>query len=168
MAKNDYEVLKRGYREYAMTDEAAAVYFVRDVVNAINTRGKWIDVTFTDRYAVGFDKKPAFKKVIVELFNRKILPQYPEGADRDLKRAITWEVSHRDIKNQKCKGISGPQFEVTGLYCNKDNRKFKNIKFEQWYKVYNNFDFMDRNEADRIVTSNGWRFIITRVKRIKE
>lgn len=167
MTKNDDEVLKRKYREYAMTDEAAAVYFVRDVVNDINTRGKWIDVIFTDRYAVEFDEKPAFKKVIVELFDRKIKPQYPKNAHQELIRAITWETSHRDIDEQKLKGIVGPQFEISGLFLNNDKKNFKNQIFENWLYKFNQFYKYDSKRMSKAVMIHRWEYKIAGIKELK-
>lgn len=91
MLKNEYE-LKREYWICTKTDEAAAVYYIRNLVENIDTKGKWIDIIFSDRYYSDYDDKTAFKNVIVELFERKIKPKYLKDADIDLKRAIAWKV----------------------------------------------------------------------------
>ncbi len=40
-------------------------------------------------------------------------------------RAITWETAHKDIEQQKSKGVKGVEFKITGVSYDK-NRNNKN------------------------------------------
>ncbi|MVX65903.1 hypothetical protein GKZ28_19685 [Clostridium chromiireducens] len=168
MTNNEYE-LKREYSIYTRTDEAAAVYYVRELVESIDTQGKWIDIIFSDRYYSNYDEKPAFKKVIVELFKRKINPKYPKDADMDLKRAITWKAAHEDIEKQRNSGIVGSLFEVTGVYYNKNRGKFENKSFDYWNEEYGGFDYTGKVPTTTIVRrvemGPKWIYKITGVKK---
>lgn len=168
MVKNENE-LKREYWLYTKTDEAAAVYYIRDLVESIDTKGKWIDIIFSDRYYSDYDKKPAFKKVIVELFERKIKPKYPKDADIDLIKAITWKVAHEDIEKQRNSGVLGSLFEVTGVYYNKNRGKFENKSIDHWNEEYEGFDYTGKVPTTTIIRrvemEPKWIYIITGVKK---
>ena len=90
------------YKEYANTEEAFAVLFVKKHLRA--AKGKWVDII--DFY-YPYNYAPwelEFKYVECRLFSRKRKPQYPPKKDfKDEKeyiqacRAITWETANIDI-----------------------------------------------------------------------
>lgn len=117
------------YREYASTEEAFAVLFVK--MNLAQAKGHWIDVVKSQRYEMSSDELH-FKFVEGGLYKRKIHPQYPPKSaytingrfnEREyyfMTRAITWEAAHKDIEQQKSKNIRPLAFEVTGVSYDKN------------------------------------------------
>jgi hypothetical protein len=118
---NEGKVLNE-YFDYLKSEEATIVYIVKNLVNSLGTKKKWIDVVdFECRGSKG--GKPDFKYFVVELFDRRIFPKYPDNASSQLKKALTWETCHNDIGQQKSKGIRGPIFLVTCYLFNKNKAK---------------------------------------------
>lgn len=169
MTKNKNELLKEEYHLYLRSDEAAAVYFVKNLVNGIDTEGKWIDVINEERYP-DVNDKPVFKNVVIELFERKIKPKYPKDADVMLTRAITWEAAHKDINEQRSHGIHGPVFEVTGCRYNKNKGKYETRSFANWNEEYGGFDHTGEVPTTtitrRVKMEPEWVYRITGIKRI--
>lgn len=116
------------FNMYNSTGESTAVHIVRDIVNNINTKEKWIDVVSMDTYDAdnnyGGNLNLNFNWIIVELFPRITKPEYKEYLEilpdddeyiksykknqnrriREENRYITWHVAHEDIEtaqNQK-------------------------------------------------------------------
>ena len=130
----DEKLLKK-YLEYASTDEAFAVLFVKK--HLPQAKGHWVDIADCQRYEMSSDKLH-FRFVIGGLYQRKIEPQYPpksaytfdgkldERRYHLVVRAITWETAHRDIDQQKSKSVVGRKFEITGVSYekNRDNKEF--------------------------------------------
>lgn len=48
----------------------------------------------------------------VELFPRKLHPQYPPNASEEQKEYITWVTANKDIAAQRSRGVKGPKFRV--------------------------------------------------------
>ena len=64
------------YISYIDSGESEAVFIVRDIVNSIDTKGKWIDVISLNKYYKrGAGYRMAFNWIIVELFPRKMQPK---------------------------------------------------------------------------------------------
>lgn len=124
----DDRLLKR-YREYASTEEAFAVLFVKQYL--AQAKGHWIDVVNCRRYEMSSDNMH-FRFVVGSLFKRNIHPQYPprsayttngkfdERAYYLMTRAITWETAHIDIEQQKAKKVSPLKFEIKGVSYDKN------------------------------------------------
>ena len=70
------ELLEK-YLEYAQSEEAFAVLFVKKYLNAAD--GKWIDILET--HSDEEPRKLEFLSLKCELFQRKILPQYPPKSE---------------------------------------------------------------------------------------
>lgn len=130
----DDRLLKR-YREYASTEEAFAVLFVKQ--HLVQAKGHWIDVVNFRRYEMS-PENTHFRFVVGGLYKRKIRPKYPPRSAYTMNgkfdergyylmtRAITWETAHADIEQQKAKKIQSLKFEVTGVSYdrNRDNKNF--------------------------------------------
>ncbi len=103
------------YQNYAATEEAFAVLFVRN--NLRKALGHWVDITDSKQYEMS-DDKLHFRYVRGGLFRRKIDPMYPkksmftvdgvfnEKAYILAVRAITWETAKKDI-DYRAKYASG-------------------------------------------------------------
>ncbi|EFR2207007.1 hypothetical protein [Citrobacter meridianamericanus] len=127
----DNSLLKR-YREYACTEEAFAVLFVKQHLS--QSRGHWIDISSCRQYEMSSDRLH-FRFVKGGLYKRKIHPQYPPKSsyttngkfDKDgyylMVRAITWEAAHKDIEQQKSKRVKPVKFEITGVSYDKNRGK---------------------------------------------
>ena len=129
------EKLLKKYLKYAGTDEAFAVLFAKKHVE--DTRGHWVDVVDCRRYEMSSDNLH-FRFVVGGLYRRKIQPQYPSKSQFTVDgkfdehrymlmvRAITWETAHKDIEQQKLKGIAPRKFKITGVSYdkNRDNKNF--------------------------------------------
>ena len=107
------------YISYVANGDSAAVFITRDIVESINTQGKWIDVSNivdAEKYEYEFDEKYFsrwdFKSFDVELFPRKIQPVYPENISDEHKKYITWQTSQKDIASQRQAGYVGTKFRI--------------------------------------------------------
>jgi len=130
----DDRLLKR-YREYASTEEAFAVLFVKQ--HLAQAKEHWVDIVDFRRYEMSPDNMH-FRFVVGGLYKRKLRPQYPaksaytvnsrfdERAYYLMTRAITWETAHTDIEQQKSTKVRPLKFEVTGVSYdrNGDNKNF--------------------------------------------
>ena len=130
----DDKLLKR-YREYARTEEAFAVLFVKK--HLIEAKGHWIDIVKCRRYEMSSDNLH-FRFVIGGLYKRKIHPQYPPKSAYTINgkfdergyylmtRALTWETAHTDIEQQKSNRVQPSKFEITGVRYdrNRNNRGY--------------------------------------------
>lgn len=130
----DERLLKK-YLEYANSDEAFAVLFVKK--HLVQAKGHWVDISDCRRYEMSSDNLH-FRFVVGGLFQRRIQPQYPQKSAYTVDgnfderryylmvRAITWETAHRDIESQKSKGVASREFKVTGVSYDKnsDNKNF--------------------------------------------
>lgn len=114
------------YMDYINSGESMAVYIVRDMVKAVDTRGKWIDVISLSMYYK--KEKPNFNWIVVELFPRKIHPQYEKNATEDYNRYLTWLTAHKDISIQRKKGFEGIKFLVLCRLYNKNRGMFEKRK----------------------------------------
>ncbi|MEM5341463.1 hypothetical protein [Paraburkholderia azotifigens] len=124
----DHRLLKK-YREYANTEEAFAVLFVKKHLTQAN--GHWVDVVDFQRYEMSSDSLH-FRFVVGALYERRIQPQYPsrssytidgkfdEHTYRLMARAITWQTAHNDIEQQKSKRVKPLKFEITGVSYDKN------------------------------------------------
>ena len=122
---------------YIESGESAAVYIVRDVVQSIDTKGKWIDVlslsTNRKRRVMG---RRNFNWIIVELFPRNLQPLYDE-CDTDYNKYLTWETAHKDIRNQRRVGYHGEKYLVLcDLYNKNHNMNIMDTVEEKWeYRI---------------------------------
>ena len=121
--------LLKKYREYAKSEEAFAVLFVKK--HLAQAKGHWVDIANCRRYEMSHDSMH-FRFVVGGLFKRKINPKYPPRADYTINgefdertyylmtRAITWETAHTDIEQQKAKRILPIKFEIKGVSYDKN------------------------------------------------
>ena len=130
----DEKLLKK-YLEYANTDEAFAVLFVKKHLS--QAKGHWVDIADCQRYEMSSDNLH-FKFVDGGLYQRKIQPEYPPKSaytfdgkfdEREyylMMRAITWKTAHKDIEQQKSKRVSCRKFKITGVSYdkNRDSKAF--------------------------------------------
>ncbi|KAG4099432.1 hypothetical protein H8356DRAFT_1667456 [Neocallimastix lanati (nom. inval.)] len=128
------------YKEYAETEEAYAVLFVKKHLNA--SKGNWVDILNTNVPGDWYMDDLEFQSVECELFKRKIHPVYPKKSsymsDEDyynICRAITWNTAHTDIAQQRRRGVKGLKFRISGKKVYGDEkiytlsrRNFKKIK----------------------------------------
>jgi len=119
-----YAELRQKYLEYAETEEAQAVLFVKK--HLAQAKGHWVDIVDCRRY----EKSPDplhFRFAVGGLYKRRLTPQYPAKSDytsdgrfreRDYylaTRVITWETAHRDIEQQKMQRVAATKFKITGV-----------------------------------------------------
>ncbi|OQX19583.1 MAG: hypothetical protein BWK76_03990 [Desulfobulbaceae bacterium A2] len=117
------KLLKR-YIEYASTEEALAVLFVKK--HLARAKGHWVDIVECQRYEMSSDNLH-FRFVVGGLYKRRLQPQYPPKSEYTIDgrfnereyylmtRAITWETAHKDIEQQKAKSITPVKFKITGV-----------------------------------------------------
>lgn len=112
------------YISYIESGESAAVFIVRDIVNSIDTKGKWIDViSLNTYYKRGARDRIAFNWIIVELFPRKMQPKYDKN-DFAHNKYLTWVTAHEDIAKQRQAGFHGEKYLVLCNLYNKNKNKF--------------------------------------------
>jgi hypothetical protein len=126
--------LFKKYLEYANTEEAFAVLFVKK--HLARAKGHWVDIVDCRRYEMSSDNLH-FRFVVGGLYKRKLQPQYPPKSAYTINekfdereyylmiRAITWETAHRDIEQQKSKNVAALNFKITGVSYDK-NQNNKN------------------------------------------
>lgn len=115
------------YISYLENGESAAVFIVRDIVKAIDTTHKWIDIIET-KGLQNYDAKWDFSEITVELFPRKKKPIYYEHMSDEEKKYITWKAAHEDILEQKDKGYKGPKFTICLRLVNKNRGKTRTVE----------------------------------------
>mgnify|MGYP001114520616 FL=1 len=112
------------YISYIESGESVAVFIVRDIVNSIDTKGKWVDViSLNTYYKRGAGDRMAFNWIIVELFPRKMQPKYDKN-DSAHNRYLTWVTAHEDIAKQRQAGFHGEKYLVLCNLYNKNKNKF--------------------------------------------
>lgn len=119
----DDKLLKK-FLEYASTDEAFAVLFVKK--HLPQAKGHWVDIDDCRRYEMSSDNLH-FRFVVGGLYKRKIQTQYPSKSAYTIDgkfdergyylmiRAMTWETAHKDIEQQKSKNVAASKFKITGV-----------------------------------------------------
>ena len=143
----NYKELVDKYEDYLKSSEALAVYLVKSYVHQVDTRNKWIDVVSSNTWDHRSNKM-AFNYLIVEIFDRKKHPIYPNKIEqmddyryRQICKAITWDVSHDDIRNQRERGIRGQLFLTIVPIYNKNKGKKVVIEKPFWNEEYGGFDY---------------------------
>lgn len=135
--KKNKKIYDAEYISYVESGESAAVFVVRDIVRSIDTTGKWIDVLSLEGDK-NKDGRWDFKYINVELFPRKIHPEYPADASEEDKKYITWKTANEDIAEQRSHGYRGSKFRVNPKLVNRNRGKYRkvrrawNIRFSQW------------------------------------
>ncbi len=129
------------------SSEALAVYIIKAYVHQVDTRNKWIDIVNSSTWEHR-SSKTAFNYLIVEIFDRKKHPIYPNKIEqmddyryRQICKAITWDVSHDDIRNQRERGIRGQLFLTIVPIYNKNKGKKVVIEKPFWNEEYGGFDY---------------------------
>jgi hypothetical protein len=140
MNKEKYDKKKYSaeYISYVENGESAAVYITRDIVDAIDTKGQWIDI-IQSKGDKNVDRRWDFEWFTIELFPRINQPDYPSGASEDDKKYITWQTAHKDIENLRAVGFKGQKYKIwPKLVCNKkkcvgrDGKKKIEIKWDYY------------------------------------
>ena len=121
MDKKKYDA---AYISYVESGESAAVFVARDIVRAIDTTGKWIDVLDHAGYK-NRDGRWDFEYFTFELFLRKIQPKYPARASEEDKKYITWQTAHMDIDMQRMQGYRGVRYKICPKLVNRNKGKNK-------------------------------------------
>lgn len=119
----DKDLLGR-YTEYASSEEARAILFVKEYLK--KSKGNWVDIIESQEIEYNCDEN-CFRYVEGRLYKRKLRPKYPPKSNfknlngrfnaREYRlacRAITWKTANRDIKQQKSKNIIALRFEIKG------------------------------------------------------
>lgn len=177
------EELFRKYIEYASSEEALAVLFVKKELK--KSAGHWVDILDFESYHDISYENLEFKLVQCGLFKRKIKPKYPPKNDFQLNgkfdenkyyqavRAITWSTAHEDIQKQKLNGVKGIKYEIRGVKYNKNRGKY--IKRPPWLDspVWKDVDIHELKGADRkyvqqFMAPADWHYEIKYVKRLNK
>lgn len=152
------------YISYIESGESAAVFIVRDIVNSIDTKGKWVDViSLNTYYKRGAGDRMAFNWIIVELFPRKMQPKYDKN-DSAHNRYLTWVTAYEDIAKQRQAGFHGEKYLVLCNLYNKNKNKFTThtiIARKYWepMEAYRPMDVKDPVDPE-------WEYRIQAVKRV--
>ena len=152
------------YISYIESGESAAVFIVRDIVNSIDTKGKWVDViSLNTYYKRGSGDRMAFNWIIVELFPRKMQPKYDKN-DSAHNRYLTWVTAHEDIAKQRQAGFHGEKYLVLCNLYNKNKNKFTThtiIARKYWepMEAYRPMDVKDPVDPE-------WEYRIQAVKKV--
>jgi hypothetical protein len=124
----DDQLLKK-YLQYASTEEAFAVLFVKK--HLAQAKGHWVDIVDCRRYEMSSDNLH-FRFVVGGLYKRIIQPRYPSKSAYTIDgqfdehgyylmvRALTWETAHKDIERQKSKSEASRKFKITGISYDKN------------------------------------------------
>ena len=171
------------YISYVEHGESAAVFITRDIVKAIKTKGKWIDVINIDGEKIetifsddnGQERTVArwdFKSFSVELFPRKTQPVYPAYATDEEIKYITWQTAHDDIANLRRKGYKGVRFEIFPKLINLNKGKYEIISREAWNKKFDcrvtekSFNLDCEWRETKIPIKPEWHYNILKIRRL--
>ena len=162
------------YIRYVESGRSAAVFVVRDVVQAVNTSGKWIDIISLDHHKE-YPNGNAFNWIVCELFHRKLQPEYTDD-DLAYNRYITWQTAQTDIRQQRCKGYNGPKFLVLCRLINHNNGKCVNMTLIGITKTYRDSDGevwesqepIEEPETIKAPLAPDWEYRITALKRLND
>ena len=152
------------YISYIESGESAAVFIVRDIVNSIDTTGKWIDVISLNTYLKkGAEDRKAFNWIIVEIFPRKMTPKY-DGQDFHYNKYLTWLTANEDIAKQRQAGFHGEKYLVLCNLYNKNKNKFttRTIIARKYWEPMNAYRPMEIK--DPVVPD--WEYKIQAVKKV--
>ena len=167
---NNEDVLAQ-YFDYMKSEEATVVFIVKNLIADVDTNRKWIDVVSFDSYGTRGDKI-AFNYIVIELFDRKMFPKYPKGAETRLKKAITWKTAHEDIAKQRTIGVKGIKFLITCKLFDKNRGKKETRLLPYWNEEYGGFDYTGRVTTTTIAKQFNlepkWSYKITGVRKISD
>lgn len=152
------------YISYIESGESAAVFIVRDIVNSIDTNGKWIDViSLNTYYKIGAEYRKAFNWIIVELFPRKMTPKY-DRLDSAHNKYLTWVTACEDIEKQRKSGFHGEKYLVLCNLYNKNKNKFTThtIYAKKYWEPMDAYRFMEVKDP----VAPDWEYIIQAVKKV--
>ena len=173
-----YKELVDKYEDYLKSSEALAVYLVKAYVHQVDTRNKWIDIVNSSTWEHR-SSKTAFNYLIVEIFDRIKHPIYPKRTDkmddyeyRQICKAITWEVSHDDIRDQRERGIRGQLFLTIVPIYNKNKGKKVVIEKPFWNEEYGGFDYTGKvpttTKKIEIDMEPDWDYFVKACKQITD
>ena len=112
-----------------------------------------------------------FKKIIVEIFPRKISPVYPKDVPLELKKYITWKTAHEDIEKQRDHGVKGIKYSIEPKLINLNKDKFQtvdalwDIRLKAWVDCEWR-DYPCEIRKRRIPLEPKWEYKIISVERI--
>ena len=153
------------YISYVESGESAAVFIVRDIVNSINTKGKWVDIISVSTYfKKGAEDRHAFNWIIAELFPRKMTPKY-DSLDAAHNRYLTWITANEDIANQREAGFCGEKYLVLCNLFNKNKNKFvirRTITAKKYWEPQSAYRQMGIKEP----VDPDWEYRIHAVKKV--
>ncbi|GKW46896.1 hypothetical protein [Planococcus sp. NCCP-2050] len=160
------------YITYVKSSQSTAVLIVRNLVNDIDTKGKWIDVRHMEKRFLSHSDED-FSFIIVELFSRKQKPIYPkktaEETNSDYKNRlayITWQTATADIHHQRTQGIEGDVYIV--LPCLKNEHESTYEKhYIVWDHSHRHFKRVrESNQYVNILKPPIWGYDIVATKKI--
>ncbi len=152
------------YISYIESGESAAVFIVRDIVNSVDTKGKWIDViSLNTYYKKGAGNRKAFNWIIVEIFPRKMIPKY-DSQDSAYNKYLTWDTAHKDIAKQRQAGFHGEKYLVLCNLYNKNKNKFTThtIIAKKYWEPIDAYRPMKRKEP----VNPEWEYRIQAVRKV--
>lgn len=76
------------------------------------------------------DDRWLFKYIVVELFPRKLTPEY-DTKDSAHNKYLTWKTAHEDIDQQRTAGGKGPIYYVRCRLVDKNANNFESV--EKWW-----------------------------------
>lgn len=169
MCKN--EKMLKAYLDYERSEEAAIVFIAKNLVKDLDTKNKWVHVVDYDCWGRKGGRN-GFNYIVVELFDRKLHPVYPKGADIKLKRAITWDTAHEDIKQQQDKGAKGPKFLITCQLYNRNKGKYELKERPFWNEEYGGFDYTEKEPTTIVFVKKSmepeWVYRVTGCRKIND
>ena len=156
--ENIWESYDRGYRRYVHLHHPEAIEFIKQNVKAVKNKGNiWIDVQnvteFSDKapdgkYLPGVGNVILFKKIVFDIFPRKMKPQYRKD-DNFYNRYITWKTATEDIQRQKSAGYEGEQWIVECLLdARKTQKQIKKVHVAETHKRIDNPEYAAYLESE--------------------
>ena len=149
--ENIWEINDLGYRRYVRYHHPEAIQFIKQNAEDIKNKGNiWIDVQnvteFSDKapdgtYLPGVGNRILFKKIVFEIFPRKMKPQYRKD-DNFYNRYITWKTATEDIQKQESAGYEGEQWIVECLLdVHKTQSKIEKVHVAETHKRIDNPEY---------------------------
>jgi len=113
--------------------DSKAKFIARDRIadTVIDTKGKWIavnDYTATERRDRKGRGNVDFDYVDVEVFDKKIIPEYSDNMSEDEKHQLTYDTAEKDIDRQRRKGAKGPEYRYKTKLVEKNGKQEYEVK----------------------------------------
>lgn len=159
--KNKIWEVDDDYRYYVDSHHPEAIEFIKKNILGLKNKGRmWIDICEYTEFSYdapdgkrlpGTQDIILFKKIIFEVFTRKINPNYVKN-DYEHNRYLTWKAATEDISKQRTQGIKGKKWIVE---CGLDIKRGASHKIQ--VSIPERVKYIDNPEYEKYLQSDEYK-----------